>query len=331
MTFNVYKMRLDPGDADEGTDPFEFCKDEEVIGVGHRIYADRSYETLDQVKQAHWEYEAEYYDPNNRSRFNNDETLDHELSYILEDMEEGDYVWVNRGNRYALCRVSGDWEVMPNVSQEDRERYDAHDIQNFREAEWSEIPYFAVPGFVRSHFSGPFGTIKRMRTGVNHSTRDLIERLFEQDEYDQRDKFNLDAIEAYIDEATTQELTDLLGPIGTEDLVLLYLQSNGWKLVGSSMSKNQAEIECEMHRGDEVGYVQVKSGNATIDPSDFEDYEGTVYLFAGDDMDLGSYESICQISADDVFTYLRENTEEAPHEVLSEIEAVITEQSPVTN
>jgi hypothetical protein len=238
-------------------------------------------------------------------------------------MEEGDYVWVNKENTYGLCKVTGDWEVLPNIPEEERDPYLKNDIQNFRYVDWQIIPYFAVPGFVRRQFSGSFGTSARMRSPITDTTRALIERLFEKDEYHERDEFLFEEIETYIEETPADDLLNLLGPTATEDLVLLYLQDQGWKLVGSSLSSSQAKIECEMYRGDELGYVQVKSGNASVSPSKFQDEDGTVFLFVGDDLDLESYDHIHQIQPDDVVEYLHKNVEEAPRVVLSEIQDVV--------
>lgn len=324
MSFNVYKMRLSPGDADEDAAPFEFCREENIVGVGHQIYTDRSYETLDDVKEAHWEYEAEHYDPDNRSRFRQDGELDSVLRYILEEMEAGDYIWVNSENTFGLCKVTGDWDVLPNVPDENQDSYMKNDIQNFRHVEWIIIPYFAVPGFVRRQFSRQFGTIARMRKPINDTTRALIESLFDKEEYNRRDEFLVEEIRTYIEETSSDELFNLLGPTATEDLILLYLQEQGWKLVGSSLSSSQAEIECEMYSGDELGYVQVKSGSESVDPSEFENHDGTIFLFVGDDLNLNSYNHIHQIEPDDVMTYLYENVQEAPRDVLSGIQNVVT-------
>lgn len=316
-------MRLKPGAADDDATPFEFCQEKKIVGVGHEIYMDRTYETVKDVEEAHWEYEAEHYDPDDRDRFRQDEELDCDLRYVLKEMEEGDYIWVNKENTYGLCKVTGDWEVLPNIPEEERERYLENDIQNFRYVDWQTIPYFAVPGFVRRQFSGSFGTSARMRSPITDTTRALIERLFEKDEYHQRDEFLFPEIETYVKETPSDGLLNLLGPTATEDLVLLYLQEQGWKLVGSSLSSSQAEIECEMYRGDELGYAQVKSGSATVNPSDFESHDGTVLLFVGDNLDLESYDHIHQIEADDVMAYLYENLRETPRDILSRIQDVV--------
>lgn len=322
MSFTVYKMRLSPGSADDDACPFEFCREKEIVGVGHEIYMDRTYEDIEEVEKAHWDYEAEHYDPENRSRFRQDGELSSDLRYILKEMEEGDYVWVNKENTFGLCKVTGDWEVLPNLPEEKRDRYMKNDIQNFRHVDWTIIPYFAVPGFVRRQFSGQFGTIARMRKPINDTTRALIERLFEQDEYSRRDEFLWKEIQTYIEKTSPDDLLNLLGPTATEDLVLLYLQEQDWKLVGSSLSTTQAKIECEMYRGGELGYVQVKSGSASVDPSNFENHDGTVFLFVGDDLNVESYDHIHQIDPNDVMDYLHKNIQEAPRDVLSGIQDV---------
>lgn len=158
---------------------------------------------------------------------------------------------------------------------------------------------------------------------INETTRTVIERLFDQDELNRRDEFILEEIETYVDHTPSRELLDLLGPEATEDLVLLYLQSRGWKLVSSSLGSNQAEIECEMVRGGDLGYVQVKSGNASVDPDDYVAYDGSVYLFVGDELDLDAYDEVTQIVPERVVAYLSENLVEVPREVLSQIQDAV--------
>lgn len=320
MAFNVYKMRLLPNAKDPDANPFDFCRREGVVGVGHDIYRDRSYESLEEVEEALWDYEGEHY--SSRSRFNQDDSLSSELRYILKEIEAGDYIWVNRGNTFGLCRVTGGWEVLPNLPEDEQSEYDRNDIQNFRDVEWRVIPYSAVPGFVRRQFSGQFGTLARMRDPINETTRALIERLFEAEDLERRDAFAFEDIREYLETTPADEILNLLGPIETEDIVLLYLQSKGWRLVASSLSTNQSEIECELVRGGEVAYVQVKSGNASVDPGDYKDYDGTVFLFVGDDVE--PRENIQRVGEDNVVNYLRQNTEEAPRGILSAIQSVAT-------
>lgn len=104
MDFDVYRMRINPNGAKKDAKPLEFCREEQIVGLGHDIYTDRTYDSFDEVKGAHWEYEREHYD--NWTRFNNDgETLNHELRYILDEINVGDYVWLNRKNDFYVCKI----------------------------------------------------------------------------------------------------------------------------------------------------------------------------------------------------------------------------------
>lgn len=314
MDFDVYRMRINPKGAKKDAKSLEFCKKEGVVGLGHEIYMDQSYESFEGVKQAHYEYEREHY--NNWTRFNNDdETLNHELRYILDEINEGDYVWINRKNKFYLCQITSDWRVAANRSGSKRDDFIINDIHNYRKADWKQIEFENVPGFIRRQFSTNFGTLTGMPSLIDSQKR-VVMQLFD-GEYNR--EVNTDDIRKQLATTDARELMDLFGPVETEDLVLLYLQSKGWKIVGSSMSMNQAEIECEIRRGEETGFIQVKSGGASVDPSDFTDYTGTVFLFVGTELDLKSYPNISQIEPNEVTQYFSENVEEVPQEILSEV------------
>lgn len=40
MSFTAYKMRLRPHSADDNANSIEFCREKEIVGVGHEIYTD---------------------------------------------------------------------------------------------------------------------------------------------------------------------------------------------------------------------------------------------------------------------------------------------------
>lgn len=312
-------MRINPK-SDEEVNPLEFCRDKEIVGVGHEIYIDRTYDTLEELKEAHREYEKEHYE--NRTRFKQDGDFSAELRYILKDIDEGDYIWVNRSNDFYLCRAKGEWDVAANQAKEEQEEYISNDIHNLHRAEWQKIPFSSVPGFVQRQFSGQFGTIAKMRDPINDTTRAMVEKLFKNGEL--TGEIPLSEVKKHVQEIPPQDVFDALGPTTTEDLVLLYLQSEGWKVIGSSLSSSQAEIECELVRSNESAVVQIKSGNSSVTPSDFEKYtdNSTVFFFVGDEKDLDSYDNIKQIAPANVTNYLVKNIKEAPRPILSEIQQI---------
>jgi hypothetical protein len=88
---DIYKMRINPK-SDEGVNPPE-------------LYMDRTYDTLEELKEAHQEYEKGHYE--NHTGFKQDGDFFANLRYILKDIDEGDYIWVNRSNNFYLCRAKG--------------------------------------------------------------------------------------------------------------------------------------------------------------------------------------------------------------------------------
>lgn len=326
VDFDVYAMKLQPGDADDGTNPYEFCKQEEVIGVGWHIERGRTYETVEDVYDQHYKVaQRRAEEGKDVTRLLADNRLETAIRYILKKVDEGDYVWVNEGSDFALCRAR-EWDVLPNLPEEKADEYDKRDIQNFRYVDWVDIPYALVPGYVRRKFSRPFGTICEMDKGINDDSKAVIESLHSHEELDTEDSLNRKHIAEKISAADTQRVFDVLGPTETEDIVLSYLQSEGWRIIKSSTSDSEAKIECEMRReenGESVlGYLQVKTGDAGLNPDSYQEYAdaGEMIFFLESGVDVEGRDSMSKITPEEIHEYIVSDVNYLPNEPLLKLD-----------
>lgn len=325
--FTVYAMKLQPGGAEDWTDPFEFCREEGIIGVGWAIDDENEYETFDEVYEAHEEVVQRRTENGKKTeRILNDGRLKAPLRYILREIDVGDYVWVNEKNQFVLCKVQSGWEVTSNLPEEKCERYKSRDIQHFRHADWVDIPYPLVPGYVRRKFSRSFGTATEMKKGINADSRQILASLHARDDIEADGSLDRELIAEKIESAELKRVFDILGPTETEDIVISYLQSEGWRIIKSSTSSSEAKIECEMRTEKDstsvLGYLQVKTGSASLDPEAYEEYAdaGRMIFFVESRIDVANKERMSAITPEELHEYMVENHNYLPYDTLLKLD-----------
>jgi hypothetical protein len=327
LDFKVYGMKLQPGDAQEDADPFELCQNKEIIGVGWRLDNDRSYDSFEEVYDYHKTvYQDRIEQDKKGTRLNQDGRLTAALRYILNEIEVGDYVWVNEGNQFALCKVNGDWELTAHLSGEEQDTFKKNDIHHYRSVDWVNIPYSLVPGYVRRKFSGRFGTLNELDSGINEDSKEVIKALHSQGDLKSDSALDRHQIGNKIRRANSERLFDILGGDETEDIVLSYLQSEGWRIIKSSTSNSQAKIECEMRTeqdGESMpGYVQVKTGDAEVNPDSYEEYteDGKMIFFVQSGVNVEGREGMSAIDSKTIHEYMSSNYNYLPNETLLKLD-----------
>lgn len=308
--FSVYAMKLQPGGAESSTDPYEFCREESIVGVGWNP-GEGSYETVEDIHEA-FQRKADRRSKKGKEteEILSDGRMNAALRYILKEMDIGDYVWVNDGNEFALCRVEGDWEVAPNLPKEEKQRYYKRDVQHFRPVDWVDVPYSMVPGFVRRKFLRPFGTASKMNKGITNDSKEIIRSLHSQGEFQSNQSLDRQSISKKIERVDPNRLFDILGPDETQEIVFNYLQSEGWRIDISSTGDTQAVIECEMRREEGgkpvLGYLQVKTGSAGVDPATYEKYAeaGQMVFFIQKGIDVQDRPNMHSIDPKTIHEYM---------------------------
>lgn len=326
LDFTVYSMKLQPGGAAPSTDPYGFCREESIVGVGWKA-GEGPFETVEEIHNAFKrKAERRAEEGKETEEILSDGRMNTALRYILKEMDAGDYVWVNDGNEFALCRVTGDWQVTQNLSEEEKPRYEKRDVQHFRPVDWVTIPYSLVPGFVRRKFLRPFGTASEMNKGINDESKEIIQSLHSQGEFQSDRSLDRGAIAEKIERAASDRIFDILGPSETEEIVFNYLQSKEWRIDISSAGDTQAVIECEMRReerGDSVlGYLQVKTGSAGVDPATYEKYAeaGRMIFFVQSGVDVGDRQNMHSIDPETIQEYMITDINYLPNEPLLKLD-----------
>lgn len=326
LNFTVYAMKLQPGGAESSTEPCEFCRSESIVGVGWKA-GEGPYDTVDEIHEALLEKKRERSEQGkNTEEILSDGRLNAPLRYVLKEMDVGDFVWVNEGNDFALCRVTGDWEVAQNLPREDQQRYERCDIQHFRPVEWVDIPYSLVPGFVRRKFLRSFGTANEFNKGVNQDSKHLLKSLHSTEKFEQGGSLDRDNIARKLERSSTSRVFNILGPSETEEIVFNYLQSEGWRIDISSTGDSQPVIECEMRREEEndsiLGYLQVKTGSAGVTLSSYEKYadKGRMIFFVQDGVDVEERENMYSLDPEMIHEYMVTDINYLPPEPLLKLD-----------
>ena len=164
------------------------------------------------------------------------------LDIFGRKMQIGDYCWIyvtGRGEYYC-ARIDGDFVY--RVGGE----FTEHDLHMVRDCTWRCAGTVdAVPGVIRRAFAGPFGTISQIVTGVSNaiSASELL--------------FGINMPRTGLDFYAAASPDDL------EDVVSLYLQDQGWRVIPSTSKSTMANYEFIMVHNEtsERAGVQVKSGN----------------------------------------------------------------------
>lgn len=165
-----------------------------------------------------------------------------------------------------------------------------------------------------------------MDEGVNEDSKEIIRSLHSQQEFESDRSLNREAIAEKIGQAEADRVFDLLGPNETEEIVLNYLQSEGWRIDISSAGDTQAVIECEMRRekdGNSVlGYLQVKTGSAGVDLDTYERYAdaGQMIFFVQKGLDTQDRQNMHSLDLETIHEYMVTDINYLPTEPLLKLD-----------
>lgn len=251
VDFNLWGMQIDTA----GKEPFSFCRNNGYIGIGWML--EEHVGERDQIREVYQEKHGKFHTG---------------AKSLIKRVSVGDFVWLKNSDGYYLAKVTSEWKQ----KSKGEEPWTTHDIGFYRNADWREtqVDESAVPGFVIRYFAGRPGTMKRLSTGVNSHSKRYSLHLFNRGEPSELEDIEQVGQEvASAIEPNNTSLLDIFGPREVEDIVLVYLQSMGWRLIPSSRPKARNLVECTLHRhtdsGRETAYVQVKSGGGTINVEDY--------------------------------------------------------------
>jgi hypothetical protein len=248
----LYRLHVRPsGGEGDVSKAVAFCLENSVIGMGWPVPEDEVVRSSDLA----W-YEA-------AARTQYGEAGLSSVRRFAAEAKVGDLVWFrDLKGRYYLAELTDEWGY-----QYDDPAAIAADIVNYRPAKVTPVGLAdAVPGGIVSCF-GPGHTFQRI------SIQGML-------------GFSCRLLGLPQAEDGPMDLYGFMTPREIEDLVLVYLQANGWYVLSATRSRTTPHYECVLVSAaiGERAIVQVKSGNVHLPASDFRQTE-RAFLFAAS----GSY------------------------------------------
>ena len=263
----TWKLSIKP-ESKKGVDPFDVCQKKSLIGLGwHHAFVEEHPSNFDQAKKlverkwGKWPYS---------------------LKYFLEDMQDGDHVWVHQNGNYHLCKVTGTDILYGKEIDLD---YRDLDLGHARSATWIHVPDKLVSGSIQRGMIAP-RTIQQIK--VTQKDMKFNELIFEKLKADPNwlPRTDEEKLHQAISNISKAELFSLMSPDDIEDIVSAYLQSQGWILIKSTCFRSKPVFEFMMlNKHHETCHVQVKSGKRpdSLSPSKYQQYtanQETIFLFS---------------------------------------------------
>jgi len=284
---HVYRIHIRPkGGTSDMQETFSYCLNNQILGVGWRTDSNKN--TKD------WN---EYYRDALLSGYPDSELKI--CKYIQRWIEKDDLVWTrNTNGKYYLALVLSGWEYWISAEAKAKDI----DIANVFRCKVLDIPIDFVPGRVVAGFRSP-----RSIQGVNGvPLREYCKKL-----WNERSRTN------YFEVASDQamDIFDMFDDEDTEDIVFLYLQDHGWRVVpnsrkGDTMSFEYLVVHPETNNR---GVVQVKTGEESIDLDAYSAFEEMVFLFhPRANYSGGESDKVECIPREDVEEFLVENLKWLP-------------------
>ena len=252
---NVWRIHINP-DAKKGIDPRDFCIKKGILGVGWRVTSQENPETpMDWERYCSLAKEVGHVGRGWQAAVN----------ALHDRMKVGDLCWSrdSRGN-YYLGRITGGWEYRGAA-----DHYDA-DVVNVRECEWHKLGLDdLVPGKVVNSFIQGYAV-----QGVHDATVNLYSHhLFNQ--------LAGEPIYPVPEQARDIDLLSLISSESCEDLVGIYLQEKGYRLIPSSCKRSTMYYEFVLrHKESHMpAIVQVKQGTHNFNIQEYSKWHPGVEIF----------------------------------------------------
>ncbi len=261
-------------------DTFAYCLDEGILGVGWRTETNRN--TTD------WEI----YHSEAKDLYRNLDTC----NYINNRIKEGCLVWTRdpQGNYYLARALSG-WEY---YTTEYSRRKDI-DIGNVFRVEFAKLTIDDVPGKVVASFRP-----NRVLQAIADPTAITYSKFV----WNQRSNARIYALDE--DVLAAPDVFSLLDSEEVEDLVFLYLQSQGWFVVPNSRKADTLAFEYLVIKPQDGSHaqVQVKTGRAVLNRDDYRGLAFPVILFQSSGLYVGEPSTnVTCLSRADVESFLKES------------------------
>ena len=278
---NIWRLHIRP-DYKVGSDPVALCLSQGVVGIGWGV---------DKKPKSKEEYlklgEKKYGDLSWRKASN----------IVLSLMQIDDLVWFRDfSGTYYLARVRGDWKY------KDAPENQQADLFNVRDAEIYKVGT-SVAGRIINSFRASATVQRILGETVSSFSQIVYNRLCSHRFYKPKVK--------------SQDIFDLLSDVDLEDVVGLYLQlKKNYIMVPSSRSRQNDtlffEYQLVSKKNGEKAYVQVKSGNTTINLDNYVNFGEMFYLFSPAGYYGNGASNVVAILKGDILAFLKKEKKLMP-------------------
>lgn len=275
----LYRIHIRPqGGAAPVDTAFSHCLKNQVLGVGWRVDGLRATQNWE-------EYEA-------RAKLVHKDLQ--VCRYIHKWVSAGDLVWTrDPTGQYYLARGKSGWEYWTTKESRDLDI----DIANVFRCEIRQVDIDDVPGKVVACFRAPRTFQEIADARAREYSKYLWNVLNNSDDYE-------------VEAAAYRDVFMMLEAEEVEDVVFLYLQHRGWRVVPHSRKGDSMAFEylCVDPETGNVAGTQVKTGAATLEPNVFvrEDLD-KVFLFQSGGHCAGTApKGVEVITRDEIEEFLRE-------------------------
>lgn len=255
----LFRIHIRPqgGSADMET-TFNYCLKNNLLGVGWRTPSNRHTKIWD-----------EYF-----SEASNEHENLNVCKYIQKWVCQGDLVWTRDAvGRYYLARVKSGWEYW--ISQEAIEK--DIDVANIFRVEFKNVEIDAVPGKVIACFRATRSIQEIADPKAYEYSKHLWNTLSGTADYE-------------VNRNESDDIFMMLDDEETEDLVFIYLQSQGWYVVPNSRKGDSMSFEyLAVHPATgKKALTQVKTGNTSLNRDDYIGYSEKIFLFQSNELYHGT-------------------------------------------
>lgn len=272
----VWRLNIKPS-ASEDIDPRMFCIKKNILGVGWSVEFDGNVDWETYYKLAM----ESYYNQGLKGWWP-------AVNAIKNRMKIDDLCWTRDWNGiYYLGQIVGDWNYRGEKD------YRQADVVNIRKCDWKRVGTIdSVPGKVMNSFIPPRTVQAINDESVLIYSQFLFNELSGQAIYPLPNK--------------SVDLFSLISAEDCEDLVGLFLQEKGYRIIPSSCRADTAAYEFVLKHSEtgNAAVAQVKQGYVDLSVDDYKMLPTEVFLFTTHGNYKGGYsENVHCISPEEIETF----------------------------
>ncbi|MGF1696568.1 hypothetical protein L4C54_12915 [Vibrio lamellibrachiae] len=248
---------------------FDYCLRAGVLGLG--------WQTESQDNTATWgEFTKEAFEAYGEKELSR-------VKYLKNNVVKDDLIWTrDTEGHYYLGKVNSGWEYFSNDEAKDA------DIVNVVRCDINKVTTVDdVPGKVIACFR-PSRTIQAIRDKTADDYSKYLWNKISNTEYYDLPKESFKNVFSFLDSEET------------EDVIFVYLQTQGWIIIPNSRKADTMSYEFYLINriSKEKAIVQVKTGYTSLTPREWEDRKEKVFLFQANNQYKGQTESEHVVSID---------------------------------